>query len=96
MRNSSGFVCASALALLSLTGCGDTNVTVYCGEQGTGGTQPQPTGVVCQGTVCPCSEEGVRAAIAQGGGPYSFDCVGATTIVTDATSTAPMEPTWPS
>jgi alpha-D-ribose 1-methylphosphonate 5-triphosphate synthase subunit PhnG len=32
----------------------------------------------------PCTEQGIRDAVAQGGGPYTFDCDGDTTIVTDA------------
>ncbi len=47
---------------------------VGCGE----------TSSVCEGMVCPCTERGIRAAIAQGGGPFSFDCNGATTVVTEA------------
>jgi len=34
--------------------------------------------------VCPCTEEGVRGAIAAGGGPYAFDCDAPTTVVTTA------------
>ena len=37
------------------------------------------------GTVLPCSEQGIRNAIAAGGGPYTFDCGGPTTIITEAT-----------
>ncbi len=33
--------------------------------------------------VCPCNEGGIRAAIAEGLGPYNFDCEGPTTIMTD-------------
>jgi predicted outer membrane repeat protein len=36
--------------------------------------------------VCQCSEFGIRAAIQAGGNdPYTFDCVGPTTVVTNAT-----------
>jgi hypothetical protein len=45
------------------------------GEGGSGGTTVQ---------VFPCTEQGIRDAIAEGGGPFTFDCVGPTTIVTDA------------
>jgi len=38
-------------------------------------------GGVC-GTVFPCTEQGIRDAIAAGGGPYTFACVGPTTVVT--------------
>jgi hypothetical protein len=40
--------------------------------------------VVCDGTACPCSEAGILAAIAEGGGPFTFDCDGPTTVVTEA------------
>jgi hypothetical protein len=36
------------------------------------------------GSVCPCDEAGIRAAIAEGGGPFKFDCDGPTTVVTVA------------
>jgi hypothetical protein len=39
---------------------------------------------VCSGTVCPCTEEGILAAIAAGGGAYTFDCEGPTTVTTQA------------
>ena len=39
---------------------------------------------VCPGTVCPCTEEGILAAIAAGGGAYTFDCEGPTTVATQA------------
>jgi hypothetical protein len=32
------------------------------------------------GTVLPCSAQGIRNAVATGGGPYTFDCDGPTTI----------------
>jgi hypothetical protein len=45
----------------------------------------------CLGGVCapvgafPCTEQGIRDAIAEGGGPHTFACDGPTTIVTEAT-----------
>jgi hypothetical protein len=41
----------------------------------------------CQQGSCrvACSEQGIRDAIAAGGGPYTFDCDGPTTIATEAT-----------
>ncbi len=53
------------------------------GAAGTGGAGGD--GVACEGTVCPCSEAGIRAAIAEGGGPFTFACDGPTTVVTKAT-----------
>ena len=40
--------------------------------------------VECVENLCPCSEEGIRAAIAQADGRYTFDCNGPTTVVTQA------------
>jgi predicted outer membrane repeat protein len=40
--------------------------------------------VACDQMVCPCTEGGIRAAIAMGGGPYTFDCDGPTTVETFA------------
>ena len=37
-----------------------------------------------QGSVLPCTEQGIRNAIAAGGGPYSFDCQGPTPFVAEA------------
>ncbi len=34
--------------------------------------------------VLPCSEQGIRNAIAAGGGPYTFDCGGPTTVMNEA------------
>lgn len=50
------------------------------GSGGTGGTVG-----LCQDDLCECSEEGIRAAITEGGGPFTFDCDGPTTLVTGAT-----------
>lgn len=37
---------------------------------------------VCATMECPCTEQGILAAIAAGGGPYTFDCDRPTTVVT--------------
>jgi len=34
-------------------------------------------------SVFPCTEQGIRDAIAEGGGPHAFDCAGPTTITTE-------------
>jgi hypothetical protein len=39
---------------------------------------------ILEGSVLPCSEQGVRNAAAAGGGPYTFDCNGPTRVVTKA------------
>jgi hypothetical protein len=40
--------------------------------------------VMCVDNVCPCTEAGIRAAIAEGGGPFTFECDGPQTVVTEA------------
>jgi hypothetical protein len=40
---------------------------------------------ILEGSVLPCTEQGIRNAIAAGGGPYTFACDGPTTVVTEAT-----------
>jgi len=49
-----------------------------CGEDGSGGTGGG------RGDVFPCTAEGIRSAIVQGGGPHTFDCDGPTTLTTKA------------
>ena len=42
-------------------------------------------GVACAQNVCPCTEAGIRAAVEAGGeDPYTFDCEGPQTVVTEA------------
>ncbi|MGB8329974.1 MAG: right-handed parallel beta-helix repeat-containing protein [Polyangiales bacterium] len=48
-------------------------------------------GGTCQSGACelttsilPCTEQGIRNAVAAGGGPYTFDCDGPQTVVTEA------------
>lgn len=38
----------------------------------------------CTNEVCPCTEAGIRAAVTEGGGPFTFDCDGPSTVQTDA------------
>jgi hypothetical protein len=59
-------------------------------------TPPVEDGTPCAGGECeagecslassvvPCTEQAIRNAIAAGGGPYTFDCDGPTTVVTEA------------
>jgi hypothetical protein len=74
-----GWICVLALGMMSLVGCGDTNVTVYCGTDGAGGS-----GGSGGGDAFPCTEQGILDAIAEGGGPHTFACVGPTTVTTEA------------
>ena len=48
------------------------------GSGGAGGSE----GSLCVDLVCPCTEEGLRAAAREGGGPYTFDCDGPTSLTT--------------
>jgi hypothetical protein len=74
-RAATGFGSAVfVLSALLAVGCGETT-----GGGGSGGN-----GAACEDNVCPCTEDGIRAAIAEGGGPYTFDCGGPITVVTDA------------
>jgi len=81
MRYSFGFLCACALGVLPFVGCGDTNVTVYCGTDGAGGSGGSGGAI---GDAFPCTEQGIVDAIAEGGGPHTFACVGPTTVTTEA------------
>ena len=67
MRGLARFLCFASFALFGAAGCGSD------------GDAPE---VVCTDGVCPCSEGGIRAAVAEGLGPYTFDCDGPTTVIT--------------
>jgi hypothetical protein len=62
-----GFVYIASFGVLLAAGCGDA------------GNNPE---VPCVEGVCPCNEGGIRAAIAEGLGAYTFDCDGPTTVIT--------------
>jgi hypothetical protein len=95
MRYLFGFLCVCALGLM---GCSETagaggsggiggaggshGEGGGCGEDGSGGVGGGVAG--CMDNVCPCTEAGIRAAIEGGGDdPYTFDCAGPTTVVTE-------------
>jgi predicted outer membrane repeat protein len=61
-----GFGYIASFAILFVAGCGDA------------GSNPE---IECTQSLCPCSEGGIRAAIAEGLGPYAFDCNGPTTVI---------------
>ncbi len=81
------WVCVLALVALPVTGCSDESTGMggtgdTGGTGGMGGDGGTGGGVVsCDGTVCPCSEGGILAAIAAGGGPYTFSCDGPTPVI---------------
>jgi hypothetical protein len=60
-----GFGYIASFGILFVAGCGDA------------GSNPE---IECAQSVCPCSEGGIRAAITEGLGPYTFDCDGPTTV----------------
>jgi hypothetical protein len=71
------------LALTLIGGCSDSEATGGSGgDGGQGGVGGNP--VACTDFVCPCTEAGIRAAITEGDGPFTFDCFGPTTVRTDA------------
>jgi hypothetical protein len=76
MRYVLGFVCVLALGVM---GCSETAGTGgdggVGGEGGTGGMTGQEFA---------CTEQGIRDAIAEGGGPHTFACNGPQTVVTEA------------
>ena len=83
MRYLCGFLCVCALGVMPLVGCLDaTGAGGSGGAAGDGGSGGN--GVACVDNVCPCSEAGIRAAIAEGGGPFTFDCPGPTNVATGA------------
>ena len=88
MRYLSGFMCVCALGVIPLAACVEaTGDGGRGGSAGSGGTAGDGggggTGGACEGNVCPCSEAGILAAIEAGGDvPYTFDCDGPTTVVT--------------
>lgn len=66
-------------------GSGDTG-----GDGGSGGVAGNPfpceaegSLAPCDGTLCPCTLDGIRGAVAEGGGPYTFDCEGSTIIASE-------------
>ena len=73
-----------AFAIIA-SGCGESTAD---GDAGTGGISGSGgvggNSIDCRGSICPCSEAGIRAAIAAGGGPYTFECEGLTRVVTEA------------
>jgi hypothetical protein len=80
-----GFMCVLALGVMPMVGCSETG-----GDGGSGGTGGAGGSAGSGGTgggmgdVFPCNEQGILDAIAEGGGPHTFDCDGPQTVVTDA------------
>jgi hypothetical protein len=78
------------------TECGDESNECAVGQCASGACELTP---VTNGTACgddagtcqvgscqvACTEQGIRDAIAAGGGPYTFDCDGPQTVVTETT-----------
>ena len=79
MRYLIGFLCVCALGVMPLVGCSET-----AGDGGSGGSAGDGGSGGSTGDVFPCTEQGIREAIAEGGGPHTFDCDGAQTVVTEA------------
>ena len=79
MRYFIGLVCVLALSIM---GCGET--TGAGGSGGDGGVGGDGGSGGMTGQEFPCTEQGILEAIAEGGGPHTFDCDGAQTVVTEA------------
>ncbi len=89
------WVCVFALVALPVVGCSDESTGAggnggIGGDGGNGGMGGNPfpceaegSAAPCDGTVCPCTLEGIRGAVAEGGGPYTFDCEGSTIITSE-------------
>jgi hypothetical protein len=96
MRYLFKFICVCGLGAVLLVGCsegggkgGSGGSAGSGGTGGSGGTAGSGgtggSGVACVDNVCPCTGPGIRAAISEGGGPFTFDCDGPQTVVTEAT-----------
>ena len=91
MRYLVGLVCVLALGVM---GCSETSGTGgsgggFGGEGGSAGVGGGGAGGKAgsggmTGQVFPCTEQGIRDAIAEGGGPHTFACEGPQTVVTEA------------
>lgn len=89
MRYLIGFLCVCGLGVLPLVGCSETDGGGgNGGTAGTGGSAGSGGSGGLGGTggmdAFPCTEQGIRDAIAEGGGPHFFACDGPTTLVTAA------------
>ena len=85
MRYLFGVLCVCALGVVPLVGCSETAGTGGSGGDGGGGGAGGDGGTGgSNSAVFPCNEQGINDAIALGGGPHTFDCVGAQTVVTEA------------
>jgi len=86
-----GFLGVFALGIVALTGCGgsSTAATGSSGAGGNGGISGNGGigGIAGNGGkdgVFACTEQGIRDAISEGGGPHLFACNGPTLVPTDA------------
>jgi hypothetical protein len=97
MRYLFGLACVCALGVMPLVGCGDNNggggsggtagtggMAGSGGSAGTGGMAGSGGTGGMTGQEFPCTEQGIRDAIAEGGGPHTFACDGPTTVVSEA------------
>lgn len=94
MRCGFRFWFASVLGLALILGCSESEGRCDVGafelqpggnHRTAGGTAGAGGSRDTSGQVFPCTEEGIRNAVAEGGGPHSFDCDGPATVVTEAT-----------
>jgi hypothetical protein len=93
-RHVLGFVCMILVGVLPAVGCSDGGGQAgnggiggmggAGGVGGIGGTAGEGGSGGTTGEVFPCTEQGIRDAIAVGGGPHTFACDGPMTVVTEA------------
>ena len=92
MRYPLRFLCIYALSMVPLVGC---SAGSYCQNAEDCDDRNVCTNDECIGGLCEytpsarcrmeCTEQGVRNAVARSGGPFTFDCNGPTTLVTEDT-----------
>ena len=88
-RSVLSWVCVCVLSLMLSVGCSETAGTAGTSGDGGAGGDGGAAGMGDGGDgghggaaaqEFPCTEQGLRDAIALGGGPHTFDCDGPTTI----------------
>jgi hypothetical protein len=85
MRYLFGFLCVCALGVVPVVGCGETAAECEGAANGTACSEGECLDGVCASVgAFSCTEQGIRDAIAEGGGPHTFACDGPQTVATEA------------
>jgi hypothetical protein len=77
----SRWLCVLGVLAVPIVGCDENSGAG--GTGGSGGTSGDGGTGGSASQVFPCTEQGIRDAIAVGGGPHTFECDGPTTVVTE-------------